>query len=359
MDDAFAALESGEHALAEKLSRRAAEEGHVNPRIWHDRARIATALGDEMSAEQALRQAILLAPGYAEAHADLGRLLAGQGRTRGARRALLRARDASTVTAFEKERIETELAELGADEESDADAAEIAASDRPLRGATPSGPRCAPFDWTVVEEGLRTRGLARLDRYLDEETSRAVLAALPRSGDAAASDGTHALVQHFTLPLPEIVVELRAELFGALTGIATRWIGRFGREADVEFEPQDLPRIESGPFVDVGVARLDEASALGPSRAPRTRPAFPFRALFAIAAPSAMVLRHELVDLRPGRRRHGVGGTLRAGDLLLACAQQRILTVGGVEGLQEVAHCTTVEGDGQAVLLFSSFGRVV
>ena len=46
MDDAFAALESGEHALAEKLSRRAAEEGHVNPRIWHDRARIATALGD-------------------------------------------------------------------------------------------------------------------------------------------------------------------------------------------------------------------------------------------------------------------------------------------------------------------------
>ena len=96
MDEAFEAIEAERPILAEKLSRRAIYAGRVNPRLWLDHGRILAVCGHADEADEAVRQAIALAPRFGEAFAELARMQAGKGKLSQALRLQRRAVELQT-----------------------------------------------------------------------------------------------------------------------------------------------------------------------------------------------------------------------------------------------------------------------
>ena len=90
-DRAWDALEDGDVGLALKEIRRAVHEAGDSPAIWTDYGRILRIAGQLKESEKALRSAILIAPDYADAYADLAETLSGMGLTIQAHRMISRA----------------------------------------------------------------------------------------------------------------------------------------------------------------------------------------------------------------------------------------------------------------------------
>lgn len=349
MDEAFEALARGEHALAEKLSRRAADEGHVNPRIWFDRARIALACGDRRDGESALRRALALAPEFAEAWVELGGFLAAAGRVAGARRAWQRAL-AAVHDASTRDEIAARLAELPAsDADGDADGDAVPEA-RPRNAALSA--RALRLTEAMADETLLARGVTGLSAAL-RPTEVEGLTALLAPGSLAVdrelvwSDpdrrcAWRAARRPFAAPLAELLDDVRAALAPSLASWARRFPAR-GRDA-----PSGSHTAADEPVF----LTLPVDGVLGPWRPPGARPEQPFCAFVVLALDEDTRLSHELVDLRPGRRRRSVRTPLRACDALVACALRRPVRVGGVEGLQELAHEFRVSGAGAARLLW-------
>lgn len=78
---AWAAADDGDFNIACKEIQRAVAERENNPVTWHDYGLIHAIAGRMREAEQAFRNAILVAPMYPEAYVQLAALLAGRGRT--------------------------------------------------------------------------------------------------------------------------------------------------------------------------------------------------------------------------------------------------------------------------------------
>ena len=93
VDNAWAAVENGNLDLALKELRRALDTRQDNPVIWNDYGLILGMAGEPRQAEKALRNAILIAPAYAEAYANLATVVARVGRTLQATRLMRRAAD--------------------------------------------------------------------------------------------------------------------------------------------------------------------------------------------------------------------------------------------------------------------------
>ena len=73
-EEAIEAAGLGQHHLAEKLIQRALSAGPANARFWVEQARIALLRGTTGRAERAVRRALELSPGYAEAQVLLDEL---------------------------------------------------------------------------------------------------------------------------------------------------------------------------------------------------------------------------------------------------------------------------------------------
>jgi tetratricopeptide (TPR) repeat protein len=351
MDEAFEALARGEHALAEKLSRRAADEGHVNPRIWFDRARIALACGDRREGESALRRAIALAPGFGEAWIELGSFLAAAGRVAGARRAWQRAL-AVVHDAATRDEIAARVAALPAsDADADADADDDAPPEAELRAVAYSA-RALRLSEALADETLLARGVTCLSAALQPAEIEGLTALLAPGSLAVdrelvwSDPDRDCAWRTARRPLAPALAELVRDASAALAPSLASWAGRFparGRDAQ-----SGSPAAEDEPVF----VTLPANGVLGPWRPPGARTAQPFCAFVVIALDEDTRLLHELVDLRPGRRRRSVRTSLRCGDALFACAQRRPVQVGGVEGLQELAHEFRVSGAGAARLLW-------
>lgn len=78
---AWDAVEAGDIDLALKEILRARGEREGNPVILNDCGLIFSMAGREREAERSFRDAILMAPTYADAYVNLAALLAGRGRT--------------------------------------------------------------------------------------------------------------------------------------------------------------------------------------------------------------------------------------------------------------------------------------
>lgn len=350
MEEAFEAAASGRLSLADKLSRRAVDEGFVNPRIWRDRGRVARICGDDDEAEQAFRHAIAIAPNYADAFLDLARLQADRGKLRAAERLLrkvveLRPGDAETDAEH------TALAaRIGPDPEGGAEPVET--------GEPPAfTARTSRYDWSGIEAELTARGTARVERFLDLEECARLAALADHPGHLAtdfARDDPEARARFLLLrtPLPEPVAELRDELYARLAGIANRRQARLDRTERFPRALCDLTArcARARQFrCEVAVLRLEDGGHVVPVAAPRPRVMFPFL-VFVLLGPGS-TLRHLLRDLRPGRKVRERATELRCGDALIVCGHRRVVEIAGADGLQDVAHgFAPVAGEPRCVL---------
>jgi hypothetical protein len=96
--------------------------------------------------------------------------------------------------------------------------------------------RVNALDWPRISQDLDTQGSAILERLIPSDECRAVVAMYPqddlfRSRVVMARHGFgRGEYKYFAYPLPQIVAELRTELYPRLAPIANKWNTRMGIE---------------------------------------------------------------------------------------------------------------------------------
>jgi uncharacterized protein len=102
--------------------------------------------------------------------------------------------------------------------------------------STDSTDRVNALDWPRISQDLDTQGSAILERLIPSDECRAVAAMYPqddlfRSRVVMARHGFgRGEYKYFAYPLPQIVAELRTELYPRLAPIANKWNTRMGIE---------------------------------------------------------------------------------------------------------------------------------
>ena len=102
--------------------------------------------------------------------------------------------------------------------------------------STDSTDRVNALDWPRISQDLDTQGSAILERLIPSDECRAVVAMYPqddlfRSRVVMARHGFgRGEYKYFAYPLPQIVAELRTELYPRLAPIANRWNIKMGIE---------------------------------------------------------------------------------------------------------------------------------
>lgn len=102
--------------------------------------------------------------------------------------------------------------------------------------STDSTDRVNALDWPRISQDLDTQGSAILERLIPSDECRAVVAMYPqddlfRSRVVMARHGFgRGEYKYFAYPLPQIVAELRTELYPRLAPIANKWNIRMGIE---------------------------------------------------------------------------------------------------------------------------------
>ena len=102
--------------------------------------------------------------------------------------------------------------------------------------STDSTDRVNALDWPRISQDLDSQGSAILERLIPSDECRAVVAMYPqddlfRSRVVMARHGFgRGEYKYFAYPLPQIVAELRTELYPRLAPIANKWNTRMGIE---------------------------------------------------------------------------------------------------------------------------------
>ena len=102
--------------------------------------------------------------------------------------------------------------------------------------STDNTDRVNALDWPRISQDLDTQGSAILERLIPSDECRAVVAMYPqddlfRSRVVMARHGFgRGEYKYFAYPLPQIVAELRTELYPRLVPIANKWNTRMGIE---------------------------------------------------------------------------------------------------------------------------------
>jgi uncharacterized protein len=102
--------------------------------------------------------------------------------------------------------------------------------------STDNTDRVNALDWPRISQDLDTQGSAILERLIPSDECRAVVALYPqddlfRSRVVMARHGFgRGEYKYFAYPLPQIVAELRTELYPRLAPIANKWNTRMGIE---------------------------------------------------------------------------------------------------------------------------------
>jgi uncharacterized protein len=102
--------------------------------------------------------------------------------------------------------------------------------------STDNTDRVNALDWPRISQDLDTQGSAILERLIPSDECRAVVAMYPqddlfRSRVVMARHGFgRGEYKYFAYPLPQVVAELRTELYPRLAPIANKWNTRMGIE---------------------------------------------------------------------------------------------------------------------------------
>jgi len=95
--------------------------------------------------------------------------------------------------------------------------------------STDNTDRVNALDWPRISQDLDTQGSAILERLIPSDECRAVVAMYPQD-DLARHGFGRGEYKYFAYPLPQIVAELRTELYPRLAPIANKWNTRMGIE---------------------------------------------------------------------------------------------------------------------------------
>ncbi|MEM7234160.1 MAG: tetratricopeptide repeat protein, partial [Planctomycetota bacterium] len=217
LDAAWAAIESEDHERAIREAQRALTVRQDDPVLWNDFGVILESAGRYFEAEQQIRNAILIAPQFAEGFMNLARVVARQGRTRQALRAIEEAvrlddTNSAYVQLFEQYRV---LAPAEGDPDTEFDIPYPTGEPRDL-------PRFERFDWAALGSELLAEGIVKVERVLTPEECDELIrlfthdAAFERRKVVSDSRGSGLEYAFFRTPFLEIVDRVRANFYRRL-----------------------------------------------------------------------------------------------------------------------------------------------
>jgi hypothetical protein len=373
-DKAWDAADAGNRALAEKLIRRALAARRDNPLLWNDLGLLLLRGRKEDEAEQAFRNAVRLAPTFADAHARLAELLARRGWLEQAVAAQAQAVQHAPEAVEYAERLE-ELGALAADRaartlaDAGASAEETAAA--PLAPAAELSAinwcgRLGALDWAAIGDRLLRDGIVLLPQLMDVVTSERLGGAfeddslVEPSAAEQQPQPEQSAVRRFREPIPAAVDGLRRAAYPHLARLANSWqdlLGETDRYSDDWQVFADGFRRMGQPPPAPFLLRLGPGGFRGPHRDVRGALFFPIR-LAVVLSPrceaagagfvGAEFYVSDLPERRKVRRREVTAGL---GDGVLCCARDRLMAVGGVYGLQPVQHGIAPVTAGTCVVL--------
>jgi uncharacterized protein len=303
VEQAIEAADSDQLHLAEKLVQRALSAGPANARFWLEYARIAHQRGLTRRAERAVRRALELSPGYAEAQELLRELV-------------------PEPPAVEPAPPEPEPP--------------------PVFTA-----RTSNVDWSELAAELTARGLARIPSLVSAAECVELRSLFAHDDafehDVHVDDDRGRLVyRFFTRPLPELVVELRREVYARLAPIANRWnelVGDARRwpatHAAFEREYRAAGHGRTSPIL----LRYEPGGFNGFHRDLHGTVVFPLQLAVSLG-PAAIDDGGELalVDDRPGKRKRVRVLRTDIGDAAVFCTRDRLCPIAGLYGRQPVMH---------------------
>jgi hypothetical protein len=340
MGEAWEALLRGEHALAEKIARRATLGSEMNARMWCDLGRILWQCRSADDAEAALRRAIALAPTYGEAFAELAALQAAHGKWVAAERLQRRAVELLPNDERAQQDLRSYGAMLPAAGAGTADAEADAPAPRPMA-------RTDRHDWRAVADELAARGMARLPGLLTPAECAALRALWdqPCFEHAVPCDDDRGRLEYrfFARPLPALVLELREDVYVRLHSISNEWQRRLHR--NVQF-PSTLARFlgrcaEAGQHRSTPILlRYPPSGWNAPHRDVAGRVVFPFQLAVTLGPDPAAVAGGalRLLDVHGNRVRREHTLASEPGDGVVFCTQERLVAIAGVDAVQPVQH---------------------
>jgi hypothetical protein len=347
MEQAWEAMEAGDLALAEKLSRRAINDGKINPRIWNDHGLILQMCDQFDEAANAFRYAVTMAPNYTEALSNLAKLLTNLGQVAQAVRVQRR------VTEFDPS--STEAQELLRTYEALVPAAFLETEAR--ESATQATARTSRYNWLSIEEELTRVGCAHLAGLLIEEECRELAGLFANDENfehtVACNDHRGAVTyRFFKPPLPDRISKLRTEVYFRLAPIVNRWLELLKSADRFPTEFDAFRRICAAAGQSRSSPILLHYSVGGFNALHRDisgKVFFPLQ-LAVTLGPSSSADggggtgggggEFMLVDEGPGKKAVTTFAT-GIGDAVLFCTRHRLAKVGGLHGWQSVHHGLT------------------
>jgi hypothetical protein len=369
-EQAWEAVNADNLDFAEKIIRRAVAAQPDNPVLWTDQGTILNLRHKESEAAEAFRTALSLMPTFAEPYACLAALRIQQGFAREAVALQTAALKLDPENMKYREQLEGYRA-LASEREAEAPKASTsddttAPLQSPAELDTNWPKRLALLDWRILEEKLTREGCVVIPGLMD-----AVACAWLRSLDENESqfaktvrmdrpDFGVGVYRYFRASIPVFVDQLRRAAYKHVAPIANGWQRLLG-------EPERYPA-QWESFHDE-CARAGQSTPTpillkyGPGgfnalhRDLRGTVFFPIQ-LAVVLSPRADSSgsgfrggEFLFCDVPEGKkaRRRGIPAGL--GDALLFCTRDRLVSVGGVYGLQPVKHgVTTIEAGERFVL---------
>jgi hypothetical protein len=354
-EQSWEAVDEGNLDLAEKIIRRAALAQSDNPVLWDDQGSILALRAKPLEAVKAFRTALSLAPTFADAYAHLAALRLEQGFLTEAVTLQAQAVKHAPQNAAHAERLEAYRALAGEATPPPAPPTTDPPSVLPAENPCEDWPRrLLSLDWDQLGVRLSRDGCvlipgvaeastcSRLRVLFDDDTRFAKTVVMDRP------DFGKGMYRYFCAPIPAVVDQLRRAVYPYVARIANGWQRLLG-------EPECYP-----PEWEDFRAQCARAGQSQPTPILLKYGPGGFNALHrdlrgAVFFPiqMAVVLSRQadpahpdgfqggeflFCDVPEGKKSRGQKVAAGLGDMLVFCTRDRLVTVGGVHGLQAVKH---------------------
>jgi hypothetical protein len=358
-EQAWEAVNDGNHDLAEKIIRRAVSTQEDNPVLWNDQGVILALRHKENEAAKSFAAALSLAPTFASAYAHLATLRLRQGHVEQAVSLQAQAARYAPENAQYAEQLQAYQV-LAGQAPPLADAPTASEPDTP---ELPSGPvgndwpkTLAALDWHIVANRLTREGCAVIAGLVDPPTCEWLCGLFDNDAHFAKTvvmdrpefgKGTY---RYFRAPIPHVVDELRRAVYPHVARIANEWMELLG---DAESFPDDWDSFRDRCHSAGQTTPTPILLKYGPGgfnalhRDLRGAVFFPIQ-LAVVLSPRADGEQSDthgfqggeflFCDSPEGRKSLRRELALGLGDAVLFCTRDRLVRTGGVVGLQPVKH---------------------
>lgn len=347
-DRAWDAIEHGEIQLAIKIMRRAVGERPANPILWNDLGVMLEVVGQLDEAEQAMRNALVVAPDYAEGYASLAGVLVRLDRVGQAVQAQRRAVELEPASELYRGQLKSyEVLVRGPGKPVNLTGrGEASIEDR---GEVWKLPR---YDEEKIAKGLTANGLAVLEGLLSPDECTQLVGLFPddtrfeQMVPIKGASGYGGEYRFFRKPLPRLVRSVRAQAYAFTVDIVNSWMEQLGREEFPARHVEFLSRCAAaGQQRTTPILLRYQAPAVNHLHQDLWgRLSYPIQ-MAVVLSPRRTDAKEGfvggdfvLVDHGVGKRIYRQTVPLDLGDAVLFCTSQRLVGVGGQAALQPVRH---------------------